>query len=140
MPDLGPISDELAIQLAARRGCHAEDVVAYLRLQRKTLASLYILISHPNPSPTLLYGLAIRYAMDVRTPIEGDVWRFAREQTPKGWLITEYPSSAHRTMSVRLPHGKRTSRPMELGSYGNAIEHCLGRKVRFFRSFHAWNP
>ena len=57
-------------------GCSPADVASYLRCRQQTLASLYLLIAQPNPSPTETRKLALRLALDARKPIEGNLERF----------------------------------------------------------------
>jgi hypothetical protein len=101
---LGAFLDGLAAHLHAI-GCKPEEVAAYLHVRRQTLASLYALVSKPNPSPSAVKKLALRFALDARGPIEGNVYRFTWRRTEAGWLIEEYPSVGHRGMP--LPQSSR---------------------------------
>ena len=58
-------------------GCPPADVLKYFEQSDRTLATLYLLLAQPgNPSPTEMQRLALRYALDARQPIEGDVSLF----------------------------------------------------------------
>jgi hypothetical protein len=79
-------------------GLKASDVPAYIAQRGGTLASLYFLVAQPNPSPGELKKLALRYALDARRQIEGNIGRFTWSRTDAGWIIGEYPSVTHRGM------------------------------------------
>jgi hypothetical protein len=83
--------------------CKPEEVAGYFRLRRQTLASLYILVSKLNPSPSEMKKMALRFALDARMPIEGDIDRFTWRREPGRWEVVQYPSVAHRLMQLTLP-------------------------------------
>lgn len=74
-------------------GCPAGSVENYVRLERQTLASLYYLVQRTAPSPTEMRRLALRAALDARSPVEGNLSRFESERTPGGWVISEHPGT-----------------------------------------------
>jgi hypothetical protein len=75
----------------------------YLRMARRTLASLYLAASRPRPSPSELTRLALRFTLDPRHPVEGDVGRFGLERIEGVWKVTEYPSLAMKVPAIPLP-------------------------------------
>jgi hypothetical protein len=88
-------------------GCHPESVAEYIRLEQRTLASLYHLVREPAPSPTKLQRLVYRAALDARRPIQGDINRFTCQHGSQGWVITEYPSAGHTVVPLPPPGGVR---------------------------------
>lgn len=75
-------------------GCKYSRVRDYLRLADQTLASLYFAVLCPNPSPTEVKKLALRYALDARVPITGPIERYHLNRREDGWEIREYPDIA----------------------------------------------
>jgi hypothetical protein len=73
-------------------GCTPAEVPEYLRLRDQVLASLYLLLQRPNPSPDAMRRLALRFALDTRRPIEGDLSRFRRFREERYWQIAEEPN------------------------------------------------
>ena len=68
--------DQLAEHLSAL-GCTTKaDVEHYFLVANRTLVSLYFVARQPQPSPDELKRLALRYALDARRPVEGDLRRF----------------------------------------------------------------
>ncbi len=85
-------------------GCTGKaEVEGYFVLAKRTLASLYGEAAKPHPSPRVLSKLALRYALDARRPIEGDIDRFHVQRLHDGWNVIEYPSLAMRVPAIPLP-------------------------------------
>ncbi|MCE9555384.1 MAG: hypothetical protein K8T91_18700 [Planctomycetes bacterium] len=85
-------------------GCTSEQEVAdYIDLERRVLVSLYSESAKPSPSPTVLLKLALRYSLDARKEIEGDIQRFDLRRRPTGWEIIEYSSPALKIAGVDMP-------------------------------------
>jgi hypothetical protein len=100
--DVGRYLNDFAAHLEAI-DCPPDEVPAYLRLGEQTLGSLYVLVGQGNPSPTEMRRLALRYALDTRRPVEGDLSRFTFEREPRGWRITEDPAGPPRVLPLSLP-------------------------------------
>ena len=79
------------------------DVEQYFRAANRTLASLYFVAKQPRPSPDGLKRLALRYALDARRAIEGDLRRFETRRTERGWEIVEYQTAVERGIPFQLP-------------------------------------
>jgi hypothetical protein len=85
-------------------GCtHTADVQDYFDWANRTLARLYEEAAKPSPSPSELTRLALRYALDARRPLEGDVGRFVLRRLDDAWQVTEYPSVAMCVPSIPRP-------------------------------------
>jgi hypothetical protein len=85
-------------------GCTSKAAVKhYFLLEKRTLASLYFEAAKAHPSPSQLTRLAVRYALDARRPIEGDIGRFEIRLFKKVWNVIEYPSVAMRTPAIPYP-------------------------------------
>ena len=85
-------------------GCTSKAAVQrYFLLESRTLASLYFEAAKAHPSPTELTKLALRYALDARRPIEGDIGRFEIRPFEKVWKVIEYPSIAMRVPAIPYP-------------------------------------
>ncbi|MBC8867946.1 MAG: hypothetical protein H8E44_00940 [Planctomycetes bacterium] len=82
--------------------CKAE-VEEYFQAANRTLASLYFVAAKAQPSPDGLKRLAIRYALDARQPVEGDLRRFEFRRLERGWEAVEYQSVAARRLPFQLP-------------------------------------
>ncbi len=95
--------DHLAEQLSAINCTTKADVEHYFRAANQTLASLYFVAAQPQPSPDGLKRLALRFALDARRPIGGDLGRFDWRRLERGWEVTEYPSLGARALPFRLP-------------------------------------
>jgi hypothetical protein len=122
-------------------GCAVDEVLEYVRLERRTLASLYFLARGPAPSPMQLRLLALRLALDARAPLDRPLCHFAWKRTAEGWVIYEYPSVAHRVFPLPPPGGKHPVRnpfintvlnwvlpePPDLLPLRGAIEKVFGR-------------
>jgi hypothetical protein len=65
---------------------------------------MYLELSRPQPSPTELRRLSIRYAIDPRKPVDGDVRRFRRQRLESSWKIEEASSPTLARISVDLPY------------------------------------
>ena len=119
--------DHLAEQLSAINCTSKADVEHYFRAANQTLASLYFLAAQPQPSPDGLKRLALRYALDARRPVEGDLWRFEWRRLEGGWEVTEYPSLAARTLPFRLPG--RVLRDVDTVT---VLDHVFARPPQFY--------
>ena len=85
-------------------GCtHKAHVESYFRRANRVLASLYLEAAKAHPSPSALTKLALRYALDARRPIEGDIDRFEIRRREDAWEVSEYPSSAMRAAAIGMP-------------------------------------
>jgi hypothetical protein len=73
--------------------CECSKIGDYFRLANQTLASLYLAISCPNPSPIEVKSLALRYVLDARVPVRGPIERYRLAKCKEGWEVTKYPSS-----------------------------------------------
>jgi hypothetical protein len=100
--EVGHYLDDLAAHLEAI-GCPLDEVPTYLRLGEQTLGSLYVLVGQGNPSPGELRRLGLRYALDTRNPVEGDLSRFTFGRESQGWRITEDPAGPPRVLPLPLP-------------------------------------
>lgn len=80
-----------------------EEVGDYFISARKTLASIYLAVSQARPSPAELTKLALRFALDPRKSIEGDLRRFSLSRTEDGWEVIAYPSLAMKVPAIPLP-------------------------------------
>lgn len=89
------LGDRVADIKAIRRdhlqtiGCPPAEEDAYDRFAKQTLASLYLVAREARPSPTEMRRLALRYALDARRSIDGDLNRFAWTKERDGWRIAE---------------------------------------------------
>lgn len=81
-------------------GCKHNEIHGYFRLARQTLASLYVAISHPGPSPTEVKKLALRYALDARKAVEGSLDRFHLTRKESYWEVREYLGIAVRSIPM----------------------------------------
>jgi hypothetical protein len=85
-------------------GCTDQaDVEQYFRAANRTLASLYFAAKQPHPSPDELTRLALRFVLDARRPVQGDLRRYDLRRLERGWEIAEYPSVVARRLPFRLP-------------------------------------
>ncbi len=57
-------------------GCECSKIGGYFELANQTLASLYHAVSRPNPSPTEVKKLALRYALDARVAVSDPLERY----------------------------------------------------------------
>ena len=95
--------DQLAEHLSAL-GCTTKaDVEHYFRVANRTLVSLYLAARQPQPSPDELKRLALRYALDARRPVEGDLRRFEMRRLEDAWEVVEHSSLAVWALPFRLP-------------------------------------
>jgi hypothetical protein len=95
--------DQLAENLLAL-GCTTKaDVEHYFLVANRTLVSLYFAARQPQPSPDELKRFALRYALDARRPVEGDLRRFERRRLKDAWEVVEHSSLAVRALPFRLP-------------------------------------
>jgi hypothetical protein len=95
--------DQLTDQLL-EIGCIGETgIEQYFQAKKRTLASLYFAATEANPSPDTLKRLALRYALDARQSVEGDLRRFEILRVTRGWRVIEYRSVAECGTPFRLP-------------------------------------
>ena len=95
--------DHLVEHLLAIGCTDRADVQEYFDLANRVLASLYQEAAKAHPSPSELTKLALRYALDARHPVEGEVGRFAFRRQQDAWEVIEYPSMAMRVPAIPLP-------------------------------------
>ena len=100
---MGRFVDDMVDHLQSIGCTSKREVNKFFRMARQTLASLYSAASKPQPSPSELMRPALRFALDPRKPIEGDVGRFHLEQVNNGWRVVEYPSVARKVPAIPLP-------------------------------------
>jgi len=95
--------DQLAKHLS-RLGCTTKaNVEHYFRVANRTLVSLYFAARQPQPSPDELKRLALRYALDARRHVEGDLRRFKMRRLKDAWEVVEHSSLAVWALPFRLP-------------------------------------
>ena len=92
--------DHLVEHLSAIGCTDNADVQAYFDMANRTLASLYQEAAKARPSPSELTKLALRYALDARRPVAGEVGRFALQRQQDAWEVIEYPSVAMRVPAI----------------------------------------
>ncbi len=95
--------DHLVEHLSSIGCTNSADVEEYFGLANRTLASLYLEAAKARPSSNELTRLALRYALDARRPVEGEVGRFAFRRYKNAWEVIEYPSVAKRVPAIPLP-------------------------------------
>lgn len=89
--------------------CAPKDIPAYLKMEVRTLVSLYLLVARGSPSPTEMQKLAIRYAIDARREVE-DLQLFSWCKESGVWNITEYPTPVIKSVGFQVP-GRRIKLP-----------------------------
>ncbi len=85
-------------------GCVAEGaIIEYFHCESKVLGELYSETERASPSPSRLRRLALQYALDARTRIQGSSSRFSIERHEDGYHIRQYPIGAIRNSAIPYP-------------------------------------
>lgn len=83
----------------SKLGCPPTDVPEYVRFAHQTLASLYLKIQ-AHGSHLEIRRLALRFALDARASVEGDVRRFFASQDGESWVVREHDQTGDFSTSM----------------------------------------